>query len=64
MNKDYMIHTDFVTEKEIYCYKVMPFGLKNAGAIYQRLISKMFLKPIGVTAEAYIDDMVIKSRRA
>ena len=48
----------------IYCYKVMPFGLKNAGATYQRLINKMFLRLMGVTVEAYIDDMVIRSLEA
>ena len=64
MNREDIIHTAFVTERGIYCYKVMPFGLKNAGATYQRLISKMFLRLMGETVEAYIDDMVIKSRRA
>ena len=64
MNKEDQIHIAFVTEMGIYCYKVMPFGLKNAGATYQRLISKMFLKLMGVTVKAYIDDMVIKNRRA
>ena len=61
MNKEDRIHTAFVTERGIYCYKVMPFGLKNAGATYQRLINKMFLRMMGETVEAYIDDMVIKS---
>ena len=42
----------------------MPFELKNAGVTYQRLISKMFLRLMRVTVEAYIDDMVIKRRRA
>ena len=64
MNKEDRIHTAFITERGIYCYKVMPFGLKNAGATYQRLINKMFLRLMGETVEAYIDDMVIKSRRA
>lgn len=59
-----MICMAFITEREIYCYKVMPFGLKNAGATYQQLISKMFLRLMGVTVEAYIDDMVIKSQQA
>ena len=63
MNKEYIIHMAFVTERGIYCYKVIPYGMKNARAIYQRLISKMFLRLMGVTVEAYIDDMVIKIQR-
>ncbi|XP_059635421.1 uncharacterized protein LOC132277598 [Cornus florida] len=55
--------TSFVTERGTYCYKVMPFGLKNAGATYQRLISKIFKEQIGKTVEAYIDDMVVKSKK-
>ena len=42
----------------------MPFGLKNAGATYQRLINKIFSKHIGKKVEAYIDDMVIKSKKS
>ena len=38
----------------------MPFGLKNAGATYQRLVNKMFAYYIGDTMEVYIDDMLIK----
>ena len=64
MNKEDIIHIAFITERGIYCYKVMPFGLKNARDTYQRLISKMFLRLMEVTVEAYIDDMVIKIRRA
>ena len=41
----------------------MPFGLKNAGAMYQRLINRMFNKHIGKKVEAYIDNMVIKSKK-
>ena len=40
----------------------MPFGLKNAGATYQRMVSKMFKTPLGHTMEAYINDMVVKSK--
>ena len=54
--------TAFITPLGIYCYKVMPFGLKNAGATYQRMVTKMFKDQIGKTIEIYIDDMVVKSR--
>ena len=40
----------------------MPFGLKNVGATYQRLVTKMFLPLLGKTMEVYIDDMLIKSK--
>ncbi|KAL5557494.1 hypothetical protein UlMin_039730 [Ulmus minor] len=56
--------TSFVTERGIFCYKVMPFGLKNAGATYQRLVNKMFSDYLGKTMEVYIDDMLVKSLSA
>uniref|UniRef100_A0A2N9J899 Uncharacterized protein n=1 Tax=Fagus sylvatica TaxID=28930 RepID=A0A2N9J899_FAGSY len=56
--------TAFITPRGIFCYKVMPFGLKNAGATYQRMITKMFSSQLGKTVEVYIDDMVVKSVRA
>ncbi|XP_024009949.1 uncharacterized protein LOC112085152 [Eutrema salsugineum] len=53
--------TSFITDRGIYCYKVMPFGLKNAGATYQRLINRMFASQLVRTMEVYIDDMLVKS---
>ena len=41
----------------------MPFGLKNAGATYQRLVTKMFKPLLGKTMEVYIDDMLVKSKQ-
>ena len=55
-------HTSFVTNMGLYYYKVMPFGLKNAGATYQRLVNRMFANQIGKTMEVYMDDMLVKSR--
>ena len=56
--------TSFVTAQGTYCYHVMPFRLKNAGATYQRLVNRMFQKQIGTTMEVYIDDMLVKSTTA
>ena len=56
--------TSFMTSRGIYCYKVMPFGLKNAGSTYQRLVNMMFADQIGRTMEVYIDDMLVKSLEA
>jgi hypothetical protein len=53
--------TAFITDRGLYCYKVMPFGLKNAGATYQRLVNKMFQAQIGRNMEVYVDDMLVKS---
>ncbi|GKB29232.1 reverse transcriptase domain-containing protein [Tanacetum coccineum] len=54
--------TAFYTEQGTYCYMKMPFGLKNAGATYQRLVDSTFQSQIGRNLEAYVDDMVIKSK--
>ncbi|GKB49486.1 reverse transcriptase domain-containing protein, partial [Tanacetum coccineum] len=52
----------FFAGEGVFCYRTMPFGLKNAGATYQRLVDKVFYDQIGRTLEAYVDDMVIKSK--
>ncbi|XP_071926285.1 uncharacterized protein [Coffea arabica] len=54
--------TAFITEYGTYCYTTMPFGLKNAGATYQRLVNKLFKNQIGRNMEVYVDDMLVKSR--
>ena len=56
--------TSIMTGQDTYCYLVMPFGLKNAGATYQRLVNKMFQKQIRTSMEVYIDDMLVKSVKA
>ena len=53
--------TSFITSQDLFCYKVMPFGLKNAGATYQRLVNHMFHLQIGQNVEVYMDDMLVKS---
>ena len=52
----------FITSYDMYCYKVMPFGLKNAGATYQRMISRVFEPLLSRIVEVYIDDILVKSR--
>ena len=54
--------TVFVTPIGNYHYKVMPFGLKNASASYQRMMTRMFKPQLGKNIEIYIDDMVVKSK--
>nr|XP_025638006.1 uncharacterized protein LOC112733303 [Arachis hypogaea] len=53
--------TAFITEHGNFCYRVMSFGLKNAGATYQRLMDKVFHNQIGRNMEIYVDDMVAKT---
>ena len=62
MDEEDQKKTAFITSQGLYCYKVMPFGLKNAGATYQRLVNKMFNKQIGRNMEVYVDDMLVKSK--
>ncbi|CAL8116974.1 unnamed protein product [Prunus armeniaca] len=64
MHPEDQAHTSFITDRGLYCYKVMPFGLKNAGATYQRLVNSIFAPLIGNTMEVYVDDMLVKSRTA
>ena len=54
--------TAFVTPIGNYHYKVMPFGLKNAGSTYQRMMTRMFESLLGKNIGIYIDDMVVKSK--
>ena len=53
----------FVTPHGLYCYKVIPFELKNVGTTYQRLMTKIFKPLINGTVEVYIDDIVVKNPR-
>ncbi|XP_075494074.1 uncharacterized protein LOC142531736 [Primulina tabacum] len=52
----------FITSGGTFCYVVMPFGLKNAGTTYQRLMNLVFRKQIGRNIEVYVDDILIKTR--
>lgn len=54
--------TSFMTPRGLFCYKVIPFKLKNAKVTFQRMVTKMFAPLLGRTMEACIEDMVIKSK--
>jgi hypothetical protein len=54
--------TSFITLFGAYCYTTMSFGLKNAGAMYQRAIQACLNEQISHNAEAYVDDVVVKTR--
>ena len=54
--------TTFLTELSCYFYKVIPFGPKNAGATYQRMMDRVFAPMIGRKVQAYVDDTVVTSQ--
>ena len=56
------IKTAFITEWGTYCYKVMPFGLKNAGATYQRAAATLFHDMMHKEVDVYVNDMMVKSK--
>ena len=57
-----MKKTTFLTMWGTFCYKVMPFGLKNAGATYQRAMVTLFHDMMHKEIEVYVDDMIAKSQ--
>jgi hypothetical protein len=64
MKESDLLTTSFITPFGMYCYTTIPFGLRNAGATYQRCMNHVFGEHIGRTVEAYIDDIVVKTRNA
>jgi hypothetical protein len=62
LKKEDQSKTSFITPFNAYCYKTMSFGLKNAGATYQRAIQTCLGEQIGDNAEAYVDDIVVKTK--
>ena len=57
-----MEKTSFITEWGTYCYRVMSFGLKNAGATYQRVATTLLYDMMHRDVKVYVDDMIVKSR--
>ncbi|XP_056691831.1 uncharacterized protein [Spinacia oleracea] len=53
----------FITDAGVYNYRAMPFGLKNAGATYQKLVDKIFAGQKGRNVEVYVDDSIVKSKK-
>jgi hypothetical protein len=53
----------FLTPYGLFCYQVMPFGLKNAGATYQQMMQNCLESQIGCNIQVYIDDVVITTRK-
>jgi hypothetical protein len=64
MKESDQLATSFITPFGMYCYVTIPFGLRNAGATYQRCMQHVFGDHIGRTVEAYVDDIVIKIGKA
>jgi hypothetical protein len=64
MKESDQLATSFITPFGMFCYVTMSFGLRNAGATYQRCMQHVFGDHIDRTAEAYIDDIVVKTRKA
>jgi hypothetical protein len=64
MKESDQLVTSFITPFGMYCYVTMSFGLRNAGATYQRCMQHVFGDHIRRTVEAYVDDIVVKTRKA
>jgi hypothetical protein len=64
MKESDQLATSFITPFGMYYYITMTFGLRNAGATYQRCMNHMFGEHIGRTVEAYVDDIIVKTRKA
>jgi hypothetical protein len=64
MKESDQLATSFITPFGMYCYVTMPFRLRNAGATYQRCMQHVFRDHIRRTIEAYVDDIVVNTRKA
>src|SRR3954470_5534154 len=64
MKEDDEEHTSFITPYGVFCYRTMPFGLKNVGATYQWMMQACLKEKIGRNVQVYVDDIVIKTYSA
>jgi hypothetical protein len=64
MKESDQLTTSFITPFGMFCYVTMPFGLQNVGATYHRCMQYVFGDHIGRTIEAYVDNIVVKTRKA
>jgi hypothetical protein len=64
MKESDQLATSFITPFGMFCYVTMSFGLRNAGATYQRRMQRVFGDHIGRTFESYVDDIDVKTRKA
>jgi ABC-type Co2+ transport system permease subunit len=62
LKEEDQIKMAFITPFGAYAYTIMSFGLKNVGATYQRAIQPCFADYLHCNVEAYVHDMVIKTR--
>jgi hypothetical protein len=60
LNEEDQNKTAFINPYGAYAYKTMSFGLKNAGATYQRTIQLCFANQLHRNVEAYVNDVVVK----
>src|SRR3954465_5707705 len=63
MKEDDKEHTSFITPYGVFCYRTMPFGLKNIGATYQWMMQACLRDQIGRNVQVYVDDIFIKTYR-
>jgi len=63
MKESDQLAMSFITPFGMYCYVTMSFGLRNAGATYQRCMLHVFGKHIGSTVEAYVENIIVKSKK-
>lgn len=56
-------HASFIIDRGLYCYKMVPLGLKNVEATYRRLVNEMLANFIGMMVKVYMDDMLVEFKR-